>query len=274
MRIAHMLNLYRYRGMFGLSSSAQTPASLAIAMQLMLFPETPAAVIAESVPAAMESNLSAPTADWIAVSTAAEPEPSNVSPVRQDVLSASSALFAERGYYSVAMEDIAAAACVSRATLYRHFSTKVKILVELTGWTVVEGEHIAADLHQLAEKDLDPHALHTWMGRYVRFHRSYGGVIRAWYDGTLAEARAADPVTQGMGAFHVAVSAYLNRVALPAGLDPAVAAAVFLAVLGRMTELSVARHREDSDYDAAGLMMLVLQRALHGLAEADDGRRP
>ncbi|MDT5133667.1 MAG: hypothetical protein QOE41_2978, partial [Mycobacterium sp.] len=38
MRIAHMLNLYRYRGMFGLSSSAQTPASLAIAMQLMLFP--------------------------------------------------------------------------------------------------------------------------------------------------------------------------------------------------------------------------------------------
>jgi hypothetical protein len=42
----------------------------------------------------------------------------------------------------------------------------------------------------------------------------------------------------------------------------AVATAIFLAVLGRMTELTVSQHRAESDYDTARLMLLVLQRAL------------
>ena len=47
-------------------------------------------------------------------------------------------------------------------------------------------------------------------------------------------------------------------------MDASVAAAVFLSVLGRMTELSMSRRRNVSDYDAAALMLLVLQRALLG----------
>jgi AcrR family transcriptional regulator len=263
LRIAHMVNLYRFRGMFGLSSAARTTDSLTVAMQLLLFPETPDGDIAEvnSAPARAvardESAASAPRVPG-------EPNPFSVSPIRQDVLSASSVLFNERGYYSVSMEDIAAAASVSRATLYRHFNTKVTILEELTSWAVLEGGHLAAELYELARTGIDVDALHSWLGRYVRFHRSYNGVIRAWYDGTLAQQLAGDAMVRGMGGFHAAVVALLDCVQLPRGVDRLDAAAVFLSVLGRMTELSMSQRRNVNDYDTATLMLLVLQRALLG----------
>ncbi|ORV50548.1 hypothetical protein AWC03_23330 [Mycobacterium europaeum] len=264
LRIAHMVNLYRFRGMFGLSSAARTTDSLTVAMQLLLFPETPAGDIAEvsSAPTGVAVGRGERAAPAAAVPD--EPDPFSVSPIRQDVLSASSVLFNERGYYSVAMEDIAAAASVSRATLYRHFSTKVKILEELTGWAVLEGGHLSTELYELDRTGIDVNGLHSWLGHYVRFHRSYSGVIRAWYDGTLAQQLAGDAVVRGMGSFHVAVTALLDGVRLPPGVDRLVAAAVFLSVLGRMTELSISQRRNVSDYDTAGLMLLVLQRALLG----------
>jgi AcrR family transcriptional regulator len=89
-----------------------------------------------------------------------------------DVLAVSSALFAERGYYAVGMEELAAAAGLSRATLYRHYGTKDKILSELTRRAVAEIEVQAAALPRLAADDLD-----EWMLGYVRFHR---GRHRRW----------------------------------------------------------------------------------------------
>jgi AcrR family transcriptional regulator len=267
LRISHMVNLYRFRGMFGLTSRANTSASLAIAMQLLLFPDTRAEVLATVTPATAGSPALQPADRVVDVAAAAEPDPLAVSPVRQDVLSAASVLFAERGYYSVAMEDIAAAASVSRATLYRHFSTKVKILAELTDWAVLEGRRLAAELFEVAEQDLDFDELHAWLGRYVRFHRTYGGVIRAWYDGSLSK-QLSDAVSQGIAPFQQAATALLKPARLPRGIDPTVAAAIFLAVLGRMTELTVSQHRAESDYDTAELMLLVLKRALIRAAPA------
>lgn len=272
LRISHMMNLYRFRGMFDLSSAARTTGSLTIAMQLLLFPQTPPEVLGEVIPAPppepeRHGNRTMPQGD--------EPDPPSVSPVRQDVLSASSVLFNNRGYYAVTMEDIAATASISRATLYRHFSTKVKILEELTGWSVLEGGHLSAELHELSSARVDLDALHSWLGRYVHFHRTYSGVIRAWYDGTLAAQLAGDPLARGMGGFHIAALALLDNIELPAGLTTDVAAAVFLAVLGRMTELSMSRRNSVSDYDTATLMLVVLQRALLGGMETrqDSGQR-
>lgn len=261
LRIAHMVNLYRYRGMFGLQSKTTVSASLTIAMQLLLFPETPAEFIATVAPPGTVEPSDPAAADPVIPARLEEPDPTGVSPIRQDILAAASTLFVERGYYSVGMEDIAAAANVSRATLYRHFSNKVKILAELTGGAVIEARHLSDELYEVAEHDADFDGLHTWLARYVRFHRTYGGVIRAWYDGSLG-GQLADAVGQGLAPFQLAASALLNRTQLPRGMDPTVAAAIFLAVLGRLTEMTVAQHRAESDYDTAGLMMLVLRRAL------------
>jgi AcrR family transcriptional regulator len=185
-----------------------------------------------------------------------------VSPIRSDIIAAASSLFAERGYYAVGMDDIAMAANVSRATLYRHFPTKVTILSELTQWAVVEGTGLAADLHDLADTGLTRESLHAWLARYVRFHRAYGSVTQTWYDGGL-NRQLADAVSAGLGPFQEAATAILIRSGLPAGIDLRVGAAIFLSVLGRFTEMTLSKRTVDTDYDSAELMLVVLSRVLN-----------
>jgi AcrR family transcriptional regulator len=255
-RVPHMVHLYRYRAMFPLPDRATVTWSLTVALQLMLFPETPAGVLQAVAPRAPTARVRTPprTLDG-AAATPAVTEPAG-SPIPQDVLSVSSALFAERGYYAIGMEEIAAAADVSRATLYRYFSTKDKILAELTRRAVVEIEEHAAALPAMAAGSLN-----EWMLGYVRFHRAYRGVIRAWFDGTVAEQLSGADVDHGIGAIHQAVAALLSTVDLPAGIDADVAGAVFVAVLGRMSEPTTAC-APDSDERAALLMVTLLRRAL------------
>jgi AcrR family transcriptional regulator len=255
-RIPHMVHLYGYRAMFPLPARATVTWSLTVALQLMLFPETPTDVLQAVTPQA--TNRGERTTPRAVNGAADTPPPIDVSgsPVPQDVLSVSSALFAERGYYAVSMEEIAAAADVSRATLYRYFSTKDKILAELTLRAVAEIEEHAAALPAMAGDSLT-----DWMLGYVRFHRAYRGVIRAWFDGTVAEQLSGADVDHGIGAIHQAVAALLSTVDLPAGIDADVAGAVFVAVLGRMSEPATAS-TPDSDERAASLMVKLLRRAL------------
>jgi AcrR family transcriptional regulator len=222
----------------------------------MLFPETPADVLRAVAPEVTTGRAQTPprTLDG-AGATAAITEAAG-SPIPQDVLSVSSALFAERGYYAIGMEEIAAAADVSRATLYRYFSTKDKILAELTRRAVVEIEEHAAALPAMAADSLT-----EWMRGYVRFHRTYRGVIRAWFDGTVAEQLSDADVDHGIGAIFQSVAALLSTVDLPPGVDADVASAVFVAVLGRMSEPTGAS-ASHSDERAAVLMVKLLRRAL------------
>ena len=261
LRIAHMVNLFRFRGMFGLTSSARTSASLAIAMQLLLFPDTPAEVTAE---VSVGPGNPTPIPPIPGPRKRVEPgalspgDPPAVLPIRHDILTAASALFSERGYYSVAMEDIAAAAMISRATLYRHFNSKVTLLAELTDTAVLAGRQLSGELGDLA----DVSDLHRWLVRFVWWERAYGGISRTWYDGTIAQRLRVDAVNEGVGVFYRAAEALLTRTPLRDGMDVSVAAAVFLAGLGRLCELAKSRHPEYSDDDTAAMMFTVLGRAL------------
>jgi AcrR family transcriptional regulator len=255
MRIPHMVHLYRHRAMFPLPDRAAMSWSLTVVLQLMLFPDTPVDALRAVRP---------PDVDAAGTPTVPErPEPLPAvdavppSPISLDVLTVSSKLFAERGYYAVGMEEIAAAADVSRATLYRYFSTKVEILAELTRRAVVEVEAQAAALPTAARTG----SWSDWLLGYVRFHRTYSGVIRAWFDGTVAEHLSGAEMDHGISAIHRAVGALLADADLPADIDVEVAGAVFLAVLGRMTEPTTPGDPE-SDERAAALMENLLRRSL------------
>jgi AcrR family transcriptional regulator len=250
-RIPHMVNLYRHRAMFPLPDRSVVARSLTVALQLMLFPETPDEALRTIVQPATRRPVVALT-DGPKVEPAATP----LSPIVADILAASSALFAERGYYDVGMEDIAASAAISRATLYRYFRTKADILAALTRGAVAEIECQAAELERMP-----PEALSRWILEYVRFHRAYRGVIRAWFDGTVAEQLSDASVDHGIGALHHAVAGLLDSIALPAGIDREVAAAVFHAVLGRMTE-PTGLDGPTSDERAAELMVTLLRHSL------------
>ena len=259
LRIAHMTNLYRYRNMFNLPTGHTFSDSLAIAIQLLLFPNTPPEVVAAVIPVAPKVGKPTRWNDF------GDPPPAppvdEPSVTRRDILRASAALFTERGYYAVGMPDILAAADISRATLYRYFSTKMEILSELTGLAVSEGTTLARQLDELAQHGPTASGLNGWLRQYVSFHRRYGGVVRAWYDGTLGE-QLAEGVTRGTVPFQRAASNLLERISFPARMDRAVAAAVFLAVLGRMADVAVAPSGGMTDQEAAEFMMAILCRSL------------
>lgn len=256
-RIPHMVHLYRHRAMIPLPTRDVVSASLTIAMQLMLFPDTPADVLRSIATQSGRQAATTSVAVALEAPAAGATAQSALSPIMLEVLSVSSTLFAEHGYYAVGMEDIAAGAQVSRATLYRYFSTKDKILAELTRLAVTEIEEFAATLSGIT----DAEALSKWMLDYLRFHRGYRGVIRAWLDGTVAEQLSAAEVEHGIGAIHHTVGVLLANAGLPTGMNQQVAAAVFLAILGRMTEPTAADSPDD-DQRTAALMVTLLRRSL------------
>ncbi|UXA11561.1 TetR/AcrR family transcriptional regulator [Mycobacterium sp. SMC-8] len=255
LRIVHMVNVYRSRGMFELDSSPTVSRSLAVAMQLMLFPDTPTGVAEYQfeIPAGVPLSSPVPTID---------PNAAEVSPIRQDVLSAASTLFSQRGFHDVSMADIAVTAGVGRATVYRHFASKLALLEELSEWATLEGVRLADELLVLGVDGIQRNTLLGWLGRYARFHRNYGGVIRAWHDGDTVQMLPDDPTGYGQKPFHDAAMAVVGRVRLPDELSNEVAAAVFLAVLGRLSETAISRHPNVSDYGIAELLVQVLERAL------------
>lgn len=65
---------------------------------------------------------------------------------RQRILEQARCLLEEQGYHGVGMGEIAAAAGITRATLYLHFESKTSLLLQLVEWVdQVEGlaEHLA-----------------------------------------------------------------------------------------------------------------------------------
>ena len=257
-RIAHMVNVYRHRGMFNLPDSATVTYSTTIALQAMLFPDTPQAVLS-ALPRPPVINFDCAPQSLSSLPPTSK-APAAPSPVRADIAAAASTLFARAGYHSTSMDDIAVAANVSRATLYRHFRTKLAILSELTNWAIIEGQDVAAGLQRLADDGFTRDSLHTWLARYVRFHRAYAGVNSTWYDGGVS-TRLSDAVTAAMRPFQAAATALLRRSGLPAGIDLRVGTAVFLGILGRLTEMADVGGCEEADDETAEFMLRVITRA-------------
>src|SRR4051812_41364077 len=83
---------------------------------------------------------------------------------REQLLAAAETLVAERGFLAVRLEDIGAAVGVSGPAIYRHFSNKEALLVELlvgvSGRLLAGGRSVvaqAADNNEALEKLVDFH---------------------------------------------------------------------------------------------------------------------
>ncbi|EKF21668.1 bacterial regulatory s, tetR family protein [Mycolicibacterium hassiacum DSM 44199] len=250
-RIAHMVNLYRYRGMFDMPDRDATAAAVAATLQRIFFPEGGSDV---DVPPRSGEPTPAPPATVLTATDARR------SPVREDVLTVSSALFAERGYHGVGMEEIAAAAGISRATLYRHFNSKARILAELTDVAIDRTRELALELTAIADNGLDTGRLHDWILRFVVLHRRFHGVTRAWFDGAVIEELGETNILRSINALRDAADAVVAQLDLPDDTDPIIATGVVLAVLGRMTE-PLEWAPDDPEY-AAELILRILWRCL------------
>ncbi|QYG94188.1 TetR/AcrR family transcriptional regulator [Iamia sp. SCSIO 61187] len=85
---------------------------------------------------------------------------------RRQLVDAALDLFDERGYAAVTMGDIAGAAGVSRRTLYRHFPTKDRVVLDLpVEWTEVWDETLAALPPDTSARDAVEQITRTIAGR-------------------------------------------------------------------------------------------------------------
>lgn len=137
---------------------------------------------------------------------------------RERLIAAAVSQFCAAGYLSVSVEDIAAAAGVSRVTFYRHFSGKAALAVE------VFREASAAAMPRflsLAAVDVGaPGAVRRWIGELFALDRLNRRLLRVFTQAAGAEpdftARAQELIGEIIAALGQRIPAFAVRPDIPA----------------------------------------------------------
>lgn len=97
---------------------------------------------------------------------------------RQRILDAAIELFGERGYHAAGIDDIGAAAGITGPGVYRHFPSKLDMLVAVFERTADDRAHAAAAI--VAAHDEPAEALAALVEDHVRFAVEYRSVIAVY----------------------------------------------------------------------------------------------
>lgn len=172
------------------------------------------------------------------------------------LLAAGRSVFVERGYHATRVDDLIAAAGVSRGAFYRHFSNKEQLARVLTAHAV---RSVGATLAELPDpSDLDGPAargvLRRWLRRYHAAHANEAMMLRVWVDAALQDpvfkAESAPPLDWGRRRL-------AGFLAARGFGDDDVDAVVLVALLG----VFGARQRAPVEFDAAAH---IIERGLLG----------
>ena len=132
----------------------------------------------------------------------------------QRILDTAFRLFSERGIGAVTMPEIAEAANVGRATLYRYFSTKMDLVVAVSTqqWESYIAEHGASVPQEVLDSMTGAEYLKFFMDAFLELYRSRKDILRFNYDfnsylrhvrGTLEQRLPFLRVAESLGAgFH------------------------------------------------------------------------
>ena len=259
--LMHHFNYLRCQALVPLPSAEYAIDGLAVCMQLMLFPETPAAVVSEIH---TDPTISRPP--LVTLEAEADAAESTLGPRASEtvgrILTAATRLFAERGYNGTGIDDLAAAAGVGRATFYRYFGDKPALLRTLAREYRVAAVELVERLTTVEPTGGPNDELREWLSDFVVFSRRYIGVFRTIAQGVVADAELLKRHRNGMAVTHQIARSLLGRVQRRYPLDVDVAAAVFVAMLDRLPEALMEIEPDVSDERITSVMQDVVQRAL------------
>jgi AcrR family transcriptional regulator len=115
-------------------------------------------------------------ADLDAGLAAVAPQPPPGDPDRRDeLLAAAARLFAQRGYHSVGVDDVAAAVGIAGPSIYHHFATKLDLIVAVV--TESANRLLDGTARALAGAHDDTEALHALLGAYTAFSLTNGDLL-------------------------------------------------------------------------------------------------
>jgi AcrR family transcriptional regulator len=270
MSVVHRVNYLRHRGITLGRPASVLLDNLAVVMQLFLFPDTTGDVFRAVLPSRRrESDAPGrwpPPQQGAAVADAcrtriAELRPRPAATVRR-MLDAGAHLLAASGYHATSVDDIVAAAGLTRGTFYRYFDEKLDLLVVLSEECAAASAELAARFAELAEPAERDVRLRGWLADFVDCHDRYLGVYRAWVDAApehpvIAQCRRA--AAEDLRRSFVRVLRGVER-AYP--LDVGAGAIVLIAILERLPEALREQHPRMAKGQLIDLMARTVQRAL------------
>jgi TetR/AcrR family transcriptional regulator len=106
---------------------------------------------------------------------------------REQLIRAAIGLFAARGFNGTTTKEIACAAGVTEALIFRHFPTKEALYEAILRWQVENSDvdRWMEQLHELARSRDDRGLFVTLVSRILRFHRENGEFLRLMFHAAL-----------------------------------------------------------------------------------------
>jgi AcrR family transcriptional regulator len=237
--VVHRVNYFRHsEKMRPVINDEVLLDTLAVILQQVLFPDTPARVlkgphripVTSSQPRPMPRyslDHGGPSERFSQLSTRAG------ATVRQ-LLDAAAGTFAERGYRLSYVDHIVEDAGLARGTFYKYFKDKLDLLNVLSEEAAQQLLQSAEDFAVIRPGPREPQALREWLQRFVDIYRQYAGVIRVWSEDDPAEEsvqRGGTLVFRGLASAFERVFSQVKR---PYPLDFPSASLVLVALLDRL----------------------------------------
>jgi AcrR family transcriptional regulator len=253
--VVHRVNLYRNSGFFTVGDRALLDG-LAVVVQLVLFPQTPPAVLGELVEVAEQAAPVGPARPFVPTT---RPDAGLGTRGRRTVrrlLDAGASAFAAHGYRHANLDAVAAEAGVARATLYRYFHDKAELLA------VLSDEAAEAVVAAAAQLPGPLGGFRAWLDDWVAVNDTYAGVMAVWFDEREVPRPVRVAAAAGVAHLHAGITELLAGLDRPHPVDPGAAALVMLALLQRVPGGLAELFPDRSPARIAATMALFAERGL------------
>lgn len=273
--LVHRINLYVHTGRAYGYNAKQVMDTLSVFLQLMLFPETPPAVLTSL----RLHTVTDPARAVAAVAVPPAPDTSGLSITERSaalsqravatvvaLADAGAAQFRERGYRRTSVDDIVEAAAVARGTFYKYFRDKQDLLVA-TAAEIYDAAKAFAD--QIARIDplADPPTLRQWLSAYIDFYDRYSGCIEVWVENTTDDPTVIALGENGQVLMDIGVATMLIQHPGPYPFDPIVSAVIVRALVTRVPQAALDLPEPISGDKVVDLLLSCLRRGFFEVAD-------
>lgn len=203
-------------------------------------------------------------------------------PRRDAILAAARHVCLTRGVAAVRMEEIAAAAHVSKGTLYNHFESKHQLLLEMVVAQFRAGDHIVEEvLHQSDSATESLERLFEGLSRLLDEQTSHAPLLFQAWAVVAHEAELREPLDASLREMFRAWSAETRSIVERGQADGAFRPAADACALGDAITGLVSGYLFRATFDPASANGAALRRAFHLLVaeqllpvEAPHGESP
>ena len=248
-------NYYRHTRATGLTDDAAVD-NLAVVAQLIVFPETPSALLA------VRDHSMTLGRDWAQAAAVFEARPDwrpragrfaslsdQAFTTVRDLLDAGARLLATSGYHDTSVNKIVREAGRSRGTFYKYFDGKLDLLLTLARECAENIRELSDRLGRVGTSG----ELRAWLADFLALHETHSGVFRVWLEQVVDDPAVRETSTVAIGSALAGITGLLSRVERAYTLDLGASALMVLGLLERLPDQPASGHaRRATDGPAPG----------------------